>query len=172
MADPDREHTVTELAVRAGTSKPRCARSTGPNGPRLVVTRRLGNTRLVKANPANPLYAPYREIVMATDGLPAVILQELAGVTGIEHLYLFGAGAARHNSEAGPTPNDIDLLVVGRPDRNRAYDTAQRAEHHLTLPVQATIRTAKQRQDRSDPFTAEIRLPAIGLPPRRGARLT
>jgi predicted nucleotidyltransferase len=158
MADPDAEHTVTALAAGAGTSLPTALREIErAENARLVVTRRLGNTRLVKANPANPLYRPYAEIILATYGPPAVILDELAAVKGIERLYLFGSWAARYSGERGPAPNDIDVLVIGRPDRDEVELAAERAERRLGVPVQVIIRTAKQWNDSTDPFVAEVR---------------
>ena len=74
LAAPDEEHTITALAARAGTSLPTAIREIDrAEAAQLVTSRRLGNTRLVKANPANPLYGPYRDIILATYGPPAVI---------------------------------------------------------------------------------------------------
>jgi predicted nucleotidyltransferase len=158
FADPDREHTVTALAARAGTSMPTALREVDrAETARLLSTRRSGNTRLVKANPANPLYEPYRQIILATYGPPAVILQELDDLKGIDQVYLFGSWAARYCGEAGPAPNDIDVLIVGRPDRDQIYEAVERAERRLGIAVQATIRTAKQWNDTSDAFISEIR---------------
>jgi hypothetical protein len=158
LADPDSEHTVTALTARAGTSMPTALREIDrAEAAQLVSTRRLGNTRLVKANPANPLYEPYRQIILATYGPPAVILQELEAVSGINHVYLFGSWAARYCGEPGPAPNDIDVLIVGRPDRDQVYEAAERAERRLGIPVQATIRTAKQWNDTRDAFISQVR---------------
>ncbi len=158
LAAPEEEHTITALAARAGTSVPTAIREIDrAEDAQLVITRRLGNTRLVKANPANPLYEPYRDIIMATYGPPAVIGEELAPVKGIDYLYLFGSWAARYQGEPGRAPNDIDVLVVGAPDRDQVYEAAERAERRLGLPVQATIRTRAQWDDAADPFITEIR---------------
>jgi hypothetical protein len=158
LADPDSEHTVTSLAARAGTSMPTALREIDrAEAARLVITRRLGNTRLVRANAANPLYEPYRQIILATYGPPAVLLEELAGVKGIQRVYLFGSWAARYSGEPGSAPNDIDLLIIGRPDRDQVYEATERAELRLGMPVQATIRTPKQWDDTSDAFISEVR---------------
>lgn len=157
LADPDAEHTVSVLARRARTSLPTALREIDrAEAARLVTSRRLGNTRLVRADPANPLYSPLRAIILATYGPPAVIAEELAGVDGIEQLYLFGSWAARYAGQPGPAPNDIDLLVIGRPDRDQVYEAAERAERRLGVPVQVTIRTAKQWNDTTDSFVAEV----------------
>jgi predicted nucleotidyltransferase len=38
-------------------------------------------------------------------------------LAGIEAAAIFGSWAARAAGEAGPSPVDVDLLVIGRPDR-------------------------------------------------------
>lgn len=66
---PDEEHTITALAAKASTSLPTAIREIDrAEAAHLVATRRLGNTRLVRANPSNPLYQPYRDIILATYG--------------------------------------------------------------------------------------------------------
>ncbi len=46
----------------------------------------------------------------------------------IEQLMIYGSWAARCEGEAGPSPNDIDLLVIGRPDRDEVHEAALRAQ--------------------------------------------
>jgi hypothetical protein len=54
LAAPDEEHTITALAAQAGTSLPTAIREVDrAEAAQVVTSRRLGNTRLVKANPAN-----------------------------------------------------------------------------------------------------------------------
>jgi predicted nucleotidyltransferase len=156
--DPEREHSVTSLADHATTSLPTAARELDrAEAAQIVTSRRVGNTRLVKADTSNPLYSALRDIVMATYGPPAVVLGELGELPGIEHLYLFGSWAARYHGEAGRAPNDIDVLVIGTPDRDQVYEAGERAEKRLRLPVQVTIRSAEQWARIDDPFVAEVR---------------
>ncbi len=158
FASPETEHTVTHLAAKAATSVPTAIREVDrAEAAELVSTRRLGNTRLVRANPDNPLYEPFRQIILATYGPPAVIGQEMNSIDGIEELYLFGSWAARYSGEAGRAPNDLDVLVIGSPDRDEIHDAAERAERRMGLPVQATIRSEAQWQSMDDPFLVEVR---------------
>lgn len=158
FAQPEVEHSVTELARRAATSVQTAIREIDRAEAALLVTsRRLGNTRLVRADATAPLYRPFSEIVLATYGPPAVLREELADVEGIDQAYLFGSWAARYAGEPGRAPNDLDVLVIGRPDRDACYDAAERAERRLRLPVQVTIRSRSQWEKASDPFLAEVR---------------
>lgn len=158
LADPDREHSVTSLAERAGTSLPTALREVDrAEAARMVSSRRVGNTRLVKADPTNPLYSAFREIVLATYGPPVIILDELGGLPGIDHLYLFGPWAARYNGAAGRAPGGIDVLALGAPDPDQVYEAAERAGRRLHLPVQVTVRSPAQWADLDDPFVAQVR---------------
>jgi predicted nucleotidyltransferase len=171
FADPDQEHTVTHLASRANTSVPTAIREVDrAELAQLVTSRRVGNTRLVRANAANPLYQPFRQIILATYGPPAVLTKELGGIAGIEQLYLFGSWAARYLGEPGRAPNDIDVLVVGSPDPTEVYDAAERAERRIGLAVQVTIRTCRQWENVGDPFISEVRSrPFVSLLDEAGA---
>ena len=157
FADPDTEHSITALAAGAHTSVQTASREIDrAEAARIVTSRRIGNTRLVRADATNPLYRPYAEIVLATYGPPAVLRQELASVGGVEKLYVFGSWAARYEGEPGRAPNDIDVLVVGDPDREEVYEAAERAERRLEVAVQVTIRSSADWESRSDPFIAEL----------------
>lgn len=155
---PDDEHSITALAQRAGTSVPTALReidraeSTGA-----VVVRRVGNTRLVRANVDHQLYEPLRRLILATYGPPAVLQDEFKDIEGIDAVLIFGSWAARYSGAAGRAPNDIDVLVLGTPNRSAVHDAADRAEQRIGMPVQATIRPlAKWRDAADDPFMAEL----------------
>jgi hypothetical protein len=50
---------------------------------------------------------------------------------------------ARYSGEEGIRPvGDIDLLVLGDPDRDQVYAAATAAERRLGRPVQVTVRAA------------------------------
>ncbi len=61
---PDEEHSITALAKRAGTSVPTALREIDRAESAGVVTvRRLGNTRLVRANTRHLLYDSIHRLV-------------------------------------------------------------------------------------------------------------
>ena len=57
-------------------------------------------------------------------GPARVISAELDDIAGINEAYVSGSWAARYSGEAGAAPNDVDILVVGDPDRNDVYEAA------------------------------------------------
>lgn len=67
---------------------------------------------------------------------------EFARIPGASEVIIFGSWAARHAGEAGATPHDIDVLVVGEGvARADVYEAADRAQARLGLPVNPTIRS-------------------------------
>lgn len=154
---PEEERTIAQIARSAQTSVQTVIREINlAEQAGLVATRRLGNVRLVKVVEDHPLYAAYSQIVLATYGPPAVIREIFSSIDGVATVILFGSWAARYDGRHGRFPNDIDVLVIGEPNRNAVHDAEERAEQRLGIPVQATIRTVSQWHATSDPFIADI----------------
>lgn len=158
LLNPDRELPLSELADIVGTSLPTVVREVRrAEQAGLLSTRTIGRTRLARAVASSPMYAPMRELLELTFGAPAVLAEEFAGVEGIDAMYIFGSWAARYTGQPGREPADIDVVVIGDPHRDGAYDAAERAESRLRRPVQITIRTPAQWNDARDPFLRHIR---------------
>ena len=94
-------------------------------------------------------------LLKITFGPRAVLAGEFA-IRGAEQVVIFGSWAARYEGQAGPPPNDIDLLVVGKGDRADVYDAADRANARLGIEVNPVVRTAKQWADAQDDLVAQI----------------
>ncbi len=144
LGDPDLEFSLTEIAERTGAPHPSVHREIErAEQAGLVTTRKVGNTRLVRANTASPYYAGLADVLTKAFGVPAVLAEVLRPVKGISSAYIYGSWAARHEGQPGQRPvGDIDLLVLGEPDRDQLYDALSAAEKRLGRPVQATIRGA------------------------------
>lgn len=156
LLNPDREWTLTELAGRANASVATAQREVVRAEQTGVITsRRLGNTRLVTAA-RSPLTAPLTELLLRSFGPRQVIAEELAAVGGIESAFLFGSWAARYAGQEGRMPNDIDVLVIGRPDRDALDDAAQRAGERLGREVNMVIRSPRWWATGEDAFHQEI----------------
>jgi DNA-binding transcriptional ArsR family regulator len=142
LGDPARELSLTEISRLTGAPHPSVyrevqrAEQTG-----LVITRKVGNTRLVRAQTNSPYYAGLADVLTKAFGVPAVLAKALQSVSGIEDAYIYGSWAARHDGLPGTRPvGDIDVLVLGEPDRDQLYKALSTAEQHLGRPVQATVR--------------------------------
>ena len=156
--DADAEYTVTDLAAGAETSFPTAQREVNRAlEAEILAERRVGQARLIRANSHHPLFNPLRQVVLATYGPPAVIGREFLGIDGARAVVLFGSWAARYAGQPGRAPSDVDVLVLGDPDRDAVDDAAERAEHQIGVPVQATIRTVAHWRRQDDSFIAEIK---------------
>jgi predicted nucleotidyltransferase len=156
LLTPDREWSLTELADRTGASLSSAQREMArAQEAGVVSSHRLGSTRLVTVA-ESPLTGPLTELLLRSFGPRQVIAEELGGLAGIERVLLFGSWAARYAGQSGPAPADIDVLVIGHPDRDVLDEAAQRAGSKLSREVNVTIRSPQWWRDGGDGFHAEI----------------
>lgn len=122
----------------------------------LVRQRYVGRARVLGAEPANRYARPLTELVTMAFGPHVVVEEEFASVPGLDAALIFGSWAARYHGEAGPPPNDLDLLVIGQPDRMQLDEAADRAERRLDLPVNPTVRSRRRWNAAADPLLRQI----------------
>jgi DNA-binding transcriptional ArsR family regulator len=171
LGDPDLELSLTEIAARTGTPHPSVYREIErAEQAGLVTSRKIGNTRLVRANTASPYFNGLAEVLTRAFGVPAVLAEAMHDVKGITAAYIYGSWAARHEGQAGQRPvGDIDVLILGKPDREQLYAALSTAEHRLARPVQATIRDSAWLESGSGAFHDTITsrpLVRLASPPR------
>jgi DNA-binding transcriptional ArsR family regulator len=154
LGDPNLELSLTEIATRTGAPHPSVYREIErAEQAGLVTSRKIGNTRLVQANTSSPYYAGLAEVLTRAFGVPAVLAEFLSDVSGITTAYIYGSWAARHEGQAGQRPvGDIDVLVLGEPDRDRLYAALSTAEQRLGRTVQVTIRDSTWLQSGTGAF--------------------
>jgi predicted nucleotidyltransferase len=156
LLNPEREWTLTELATRVGAAVSSAQREVErAEQTGVVASRRLGTARLVKAA-RSPLTGPLTELLLRSFGPRQVIAEEIAGIEGIDAAYIFGSWAARYAGEEGRPPADIDVLVLGTPDRDAVYDAAQRASERLAREVNLTIRSTDWWRSGHDGFRTQL----------------
>jgi hypothetical protein len=105
----------------------------------LLTSCKVGRSSFLTPNVSNRLVAPLTEIVLATMGPHRLLRDAFANLAGGDHPLIYGSWAARYRGEAGPAPNDLDVLVVGTPDRTAVYDAAEQVERRTGLPVNPVI---------------------------------
>lgn len=65
----------------------------------------------------------------------------LASIRKIDAAYIYGSWAANYAGQPSKRPvGDIDVLILGAPDRDELYGALTAAEERLGRPVQVTIR--------------------------------
>jgi hypothetical protein len=166
LADPAVEWTVDQLSDRTGEPYQTVANEVRRlQAADLVAVRPVGRAKLLRANEDNPYFRPLAQLALMSFGPPLVIGEEFASLEGAQDIFIFGSWAARYDGEAGPPPRDVDVLVVGEPGRDAAYDAARRAEQRLSREVNVTIRSAEQWRSGTDGFTRQLRSsPLLRIP--------
>jgi predicted nucleotidyltransferase len=158
LLEPERSESLTDLARRleadVGTVQREVTRLERAG---ILRTRRVGNTRLVEGNTASPLYRPLAELVLKSFGPAQVVAEEFAEIAEVGEIYIFGSWADRYQGAEGLTPADVDVLIIGSPDRDEVYQAALRAEHRLGREVNATIRSKTSWQAARDGFLKQVR---------------
>ncbi|MGH9272148.1 MAG: ArsR family transcriptional regulator [Ilumatobacteraceae bacterium] len=158
LADPDRGYNVSELVRSVTSSMPTVLREVErAELAGIVTTEKIGPTRVVRANAAHPLHGALSQLILATYGPPAVIAAEFEPIEAALAVVLFGSWAARYRGERGRAPNDLDVLMIGSPDRDDVDDAAERAERVLGLPVQATVRSRSQWMSAREAFVQQVK---------------
>ena len=159
------EYSIAELAAMARTDTGTMTREIRRLEEAGVVRSHIvGRAKLVRANREAPFYRALRDLVIIVLGPAQVIGEELTGLSGLEGAAIFGSWAARASGEAGPAPADIDLLVIGRPDRDDLHDAVGRARIRLGRDINTVALSADRWNADDDPFLTEIRgRPIVGL---------
>lgn len=153
-----REESVAELAAAIEADPGNTAREvTRLEQGDVLLSRRVGRTKLVQANTGAPFYRPLHDLITIVLGPATVLAERLAAVDGIAFADIFGSWAARHRGKPGPAPADIDLLVVGNPDRDDLYDVTQDASRLLNRAVNPVIISEKRWATSDDGFIVELR---------------
>jgi len=158
LGDPTGEWSLTELANALGSSAATVGREVERAAQAgLVRVAEVGRTKLVSAETSSEYFAPLARLLLLSFGPRQRLAETLSGVSGIEEAYLFGSWADRYMGTEGAAPKDIDVLVVGTPDRSDAYAVIEPLELELGRPIQVTFRTRQEWDNPEDPFVTTVR---------------
>lgn len=151
LLNPELELPIAHLARTAGIAQPNALREVNrlvKSG--LLLERRAGNARLVRADTSSPYFEPLVAILTRAYGPATIVPEVLADIRGVEQVILVGSWAERYLGSPGDPPRDVDVVVVGSPDR-RALRAANRTlEERLRQHVQVTpIPTSEWEQGSS-----------------------
>lgn len=148
---PTEEFTLSELARRLAVSGGTLhAEATRLIDAGLISDRMIGRSRLLRANLDARAAAPLAELLAVTFGPEVVIAQEFEGIGDVEKVIIYGSWARRHSGERGREPADVDVMLIGAPDRDEVYAAAERSEQRLAMTVNPTIRSARAWREKSD----------------------
>ena len=160
LSEREREYSVQDLARSLGLS----LGSVHPAvqqlmDARLVLARRVGRSRALRANIRHPLYRPLKALFDAEVETLATVAREFADALphgGVEAVVLFGSVA-----RGQPAPrSDVDVLVVGngavqREARRLAASLLDRHDVNVS-PLVLTPREVSARLRAFDPLLLTI----------------
>lgn len=155
---PDQKFSLADIARSVGVSAPTVMREVDRLAEAgLVREERRGNQRLVGPITDNPVFAPLAALMAVTFGPVPVLREMLAPLPGIVRAWIYGSWAARYTQQPGPVPDDIDVLVVGKPDPDELDDVARLAGQRLgrEVNIRRVRPSAWDGADR-DPFKATV----------------
>lgn len=140
LLSPGRGSTTAELARATGASYATAHREVRRLVDAGLVRQELiGRSILVTASEDSPAYRPLVELLLLSYGPEVVIPRVLAGIAGVTSAFIFGSWAARRQGVRGTVPQDIDVLVVGDPERSALQDAAEAAEVLLGREVNIRV---------------------------------
>lgn len=154
LGDPALELSLSDLSRRLQMPTPSVHREVErAEQAGILASRRVGNVRLVRANSGSPYFEGLADVLTKAFGAPRLLADSLASVGGVERAVVYGSWAARFAGEPGDRPvGDIDLLVLGDPDRNELFERLRPLEDRLGRPVQVTVRSARWLEEGSGSF--------------------
>jgi DNA-binding Lrp family transcriptional regulator len=135
-ADPGNLHAEVERLVQAG----------------ILEDRRVGRTRLLRAA-GSPLVRPLTDLLAMGYGPKLAAEHALRGVPGIRQAFIGGSWAARYEGENGRFPHDIDVIIIGSPDRDDAAEAVVDALRAIGHDAQVIFRSGAAWRDARDAFT-------------------
>jgi DNA-binding transcriptional ArsR family regulator len=158
LLHPGREYTLTELAKALRSPLTTVQREVDRLVEAgLIAERRAGRTRLLRVNGRGRYTRPLTDLMTLAFGPQVAVGEEFVQVDDVDGVAIYGSWAARYHGEPGPPPNDVDVLVVGQPDRADVYAAADRAEQRLSLPVNTTVCSRSRWLDGEDAFVRQVR---------------
>ena len=154
----DEDYTLADLARRLDVSMSTLHREIERLiEAELITARTVGRSRLLRANMDNRISDALGRLLTVTFGPHVAVADQFCAIESIDAVVIFGSWAARYHGRPGPPPNDVDVLVLGDPDRADVYDAADRAQQLLELPINPVIRPATRWTAGTDPLIQQVK---------------
>lgn len=122
----------------------------------LVLSDRIGRQRQLRANPNSPYFGDLRSLLVKAFGPVGLLADALAEIEGVERAFVFGSWAARHLGETGAAPNDLDVLIVGSPDRRSVARLSRALAAKLGVEVNPTVVPSLEWRSKRSGFLRSI----------------
>lgn len=123
----------------------------------ILTSERIGTARLARPNEDSPFYPELSGLVLKAFGPLPVLRERLKRLAGVEAALIYGSWASRYAGERGEAPGDIDLLILGRPDRRKLARLCREAGETLGLEVNPTVLTKEDWESDATGFIRSIK---------------
>jgi predicted nucleotidyltransferase len=145
-----------ELARRLGRSPQVVAREMARlEDAGILTSESVGRARRYQVDGASPIAESVRALVVNTIGVEGRLRAALEDVAGIEEAFIFGSYARRTDR----ADSDVDVLVIGTPDRRLLAERLVEVEQDLGRDVSVSA-YRREELDRlrasGDPFLADV----------------
>lgn len=138
--EPGRSFTIPELVERSSRPQPTVAREVERLTEAGLLESELRNgRRTVWAASGSPIFDELRSILLKTIGPKAVLEERFAGLRDVDRAIIYGSWARRYCGEAGPLPQDVDVLVIGSGSVGELRAEADIATRKLGRDVNVTV---------------------------------
>lgn len=156
FTNPAAERTIGELATQVAASHATVSREVARlETAGLLRTREAGRQRLVSAIQESPVFRPLRDLMSIVYGVPAILREVFAGLDA--RVEIFGSWAARWHGDPGPTPQDVDVLVIGDIEPTVAWDAAARATQRAGIEINVVVRSQEEWEGDESGFAQTVK---------------
>lgn len=151
-------HSLIELSRRSSVSPSGVHKEISRlEAAGLVVSKRVGRSRLVSADVQSPFYGDLRALLTKAFGPEALLTEALGTVPGVERAFIYGSWALSAKSRFGRPARDIDVMVLGQPDLDQLYLTVGEVEDRIDRPVNVTLFTPAEWQADDSGFAETVK---------------
>lgn len=123
----------------------------------ILISERVGTARLLRPNQGSPFYPELSALLFKAFGPVPALRERLKGLPGVEAAFIYGSWASRHAGDRGEAPGDIDLLVLGKPDRRKLARLCREASEELGFEVSPTVLSTEDWESDASGFIRSIK---------------
>ena len=161
----DQTTTLSELADELDLSHTTVSREADKlERAGLVRSERVGNQRRLHPNEQSVYFPALRDLLLRAFGPVPLLEHALREVDGVEQAFIYGSWAARYLGEEGEAPNDLDVLVVGSPQRSALARLGRDLERQLGCEINPIVVPAEEWEAKTSGFLRSVaRHPLVEL---------
>jgi len=149
--------TLSELARELGVSHSTLSREADRlEQSGLVESEYIGKQRLLRRNERSVYFHSLRDLLLRAFGPLPLLERALPTEPWVSQAFLYGSWAARYLGEPGEAPNDLDLLIVGTPERNAIARLSRELERELGIEVNPTIVSVEDWEQKRTGFLRSL----------------